>query len=225
MFEGREADATVHPRPDAGGSAEAERSVLDGRDRNADSQADELQSGSARLYLGELWAVEGEPRADVLDALRLWTPDLESIGLSVSEGGVLDALPAPTPAALEPGPRDDTPAGGDVDARRTAQDSTDAFLRGYAEGGGDPALSARFLRILACESTGQDWIDWTPGNSDYRSAAQFHPQSWERVEREVGRGLAFEDPYAVGLAVATWVRLIGVENIAGTGGWPVCGRR
>src|SRR3990167_6554085 len=71
-------------------AGKAEGSALDERNGHADSQADELQGGAARLYLGELWAVEGEPRADALDALRLWAEDLGRSGLSVSEGGVLD---------------------------------------------------------------------------------------------------------------------------------------
>ena len=196
--------------------AEPEGSVLDERNGHADSQADELQGGAARLYLGELWAVEGEPRADALDALRLWAEDLGRSGLSVSEGSALDGpTSTPEPAAVEPGPRDDTTAATE-------------FRQGYRDASGPSDLEEHFVRnVLPCESGVRvdGNIDWTPGNSDYRSAAQFHPQSWERIEREVGRALAFEDPYDVGLAVATWVRLIGPENIATNGGWPVCGKR
>lgn len=104
-----------------------------------------------------------------------------------------------------------------------------AFRAGFLAGGGPEALVDHFLdQVLPCESAGargRENIDWTPGNAGYRSAAQFHPVSWRRVERELGRQLAFEDPEHVGLATATWVRLIGEHNIATTGGWPVCGRR
>ncbi|HLF77249.1 MAG TPA: hypothetical protein VJB57_07115 [Dehalococcoidia bacterium] len=105
-------------------------------------------------------------------------------------------------------------------------DAEAAFRAGYLDAGGSVALLDHFvLAVLPCESPdGAGGIEWTPGNADYRSAAQFHPQSWERVEREVGRSLAYEQPYDVGIAVATWVWLIGADSIATTSGWPWCGR-
>ena len=101
------------------------------------------------------------------------------------------------------------------------------FRQGYrAAGGPEEWLDHFLLNVLPCEAgvDAEGNIDWTPGNADYRSAAQFHPQSWERVEREVGYTLRFEEPYGVGGAAATWLRLIGPENIATNAGWPYCGR-
>lgn len=101
------------------------------------------------------------------------------------------------------------------------------FRQGYRDGGGPLELEDHFIfRVLPCEAgtKANGSIDWTPGNSDYRSAAQFHPASWATIERQAGRSLRFESPYDVGLAVAIWVQLIGKANIATTGGWPICGR-
>ena len=102
-----------------------------------------------------------------------------------------------------------------------------AFRQGYRQAGGPEALLEHFVeQVLPCEAgvDAESNIDWTPGNADYRSAAQFHPASWQRVESEVGRILLYEEPYDVGVAVAAWLQLIGPENIATDGGWPYCGR-
>lgn len=101
------------------------------------------------------------------------------------------------------------------------------FLTGYREAGGPPELEGHLLgRVLPCESGGAyvGTIDWTPGNPDYRSAAQFHPGTWEYTERVAGRYLRFEDPRDVGTAVAIWLRyLIDRGTSPGsTSGWPVC---
>ena len=102
----------------------------------------------------------------------------------------------------------------------------DHFRLGFTDAGGTPDMAEHFIHvILPCESAGNQpggRIDWTPGNKEYRSAAQFHPQSWKRVERETGRRLRFEDPYDVGTAVAVWLRLIGISKIGTSAGWPVC---
>lgn len=105
--------------------------------------------------------------------------------------------------------------------------AVEEFRQGYRDGRGPPELEDHFVyRVLPCEAgTNKDGsIDWTPGNSGYRSAAQFHPASWATAEHHAGRSLRFESPYDVGLAVAIWIQLIGKANIATTSGWPICGR-
>lgn len=99
----------------------------------------------------------------------------------------------------------------------------DRFREGYLSVGGDPALAERFLaRVLPCESPdGRGGIDWTPGNPDYRTAAQFHPQTMAAIEAALGP-LRYEDPYDVGRAAAWWVSRIGAEAAGTAAGWPVC---
>ena len=96
------------------------------------------------------------------------------------------------------------------------------FVAGFLGAGGSPDMARRFIWIiLPCESAGQPpggYIDWTPGGYFY-TAAQIHPGNWGKIEAAAGRSLSFEDPYDVGVAAATWLQLIGEENIATRGGW------
>lgn len=86
---------------------------------------------------------------------------------------------------------------------------------------------ARFFveAVLPCEGGFKDDLvtpEWDYGfgnESGFLSRAQFHPDTWERS----GHGDPL-DPYTVGANTATWIGLIGVENIATNAGWPYCGR-
>jgi len=56
----------------------------------------------------------------------------------------------------------------------------------------------------------------------YVSRFQFHPGSWATAAAISGYNDG-GDPYHVGANVATWIRLIGGREAAGTtSGWPVC---
>jgi len=158
----------------------------------------------------------------VQQALRLRSPQPqpalqgEAVGLPPgtsdrqSEPEALDAVRRPIPAS--PG------------ATR-GEAALAAFRQGYRQVGGPEALLEHFVeRVLSCEAgvDAEGNIDWTPGNAEYRSAAQAHPLSWERVEREVGRVLLYEEPYDVGIFVAVWIRLIGVVAAGTNAGWPIC---
>lgn len=97
----------------------------------------------------------------------------------------------------------------------------DRFRAGYRDQGGPPELLEHFIHnVLPCESgDGNGGIDWTPGNQNYRTAAQFHPGTMATIEAAIGP-IRFEDPYDVGRAVAWWLGAI--SEPGGTGGWPVC---
>jgi hypothetical protein len=170
-----------------------------------DTRTDDTERRADRLGLG-------------MDGQR-W--DVHNPAPSASaDGGLGDEHPA-TQAPVPTQPAVQAPA----DAIR-AGDGHAEFSAGYLDHGGDPSLLAHLLaNVLPCESTGSDWIDWTvhlTKPNGYRSAAQFHPGSWATAVRHTSLG-DDTDPYHVGANVATWIRLIGGREAAGTtSGWPSC---
>lgn len=116
-----------------------------------------------------------------------------------------DEIPTPAPPTATPAPESEHAA----------------FARGYRDAGGPEALLAHVLAdVLPCESSGADYIDWTPRANGYISAAQFHPGSWASARRVGDADPA--DPYEVGYAVGRWLGLIGPESAGTRAGWLVC---
>ena len=91
------------------------------------------------------------------------------------------------------------------------------FLRGYRDGGGDPAWEQRVLAMVNCES---DFRLDPPGT--HLGPAQFEPGTWETAAAVSGLW-DYTDPYHVGYNVAVWLAMI--PGRWGTSeGWPNCWR-
>lgn len=166
--------------------------------------------GIADPILVDPWAalwVRAAPRQRWItddDQAALWA-DYGSLSVYPGLAGEAEHAAMLEPAIMVPAPAGETPS----------RDAEAAFSRGYTEAGGPPWLLAKMIAVMACEGSWQA----DPGNPLYESTAQFAPSSWA----EAGGG----DPadfYQVGGNVARWIAVIGIENIATPGGWPVCGR-
>lgn len=107
---------------------------------------------------------------------------------------------------------------------RTIESPEDRFRRGYRDAKGPERWLEHFIvNVGPCESSGEDYIDWTPRESGFLTAFQFHPGTLETIEGEIGLVWRI-DPYDVGKAVATWINMIGPTRtkLGSTSGWPVC---
>ena len=102
----------------------------------------------------------------------------------------------------------------DACAHASRECSQADFARGYEDAGGPTALLDHFIHVvIPCES---GW-DLDPSGA-HVSAAQFSPDTWARARRTPDADST--DPYEVGFAVGSWLRMI--TEPGGRGGWPVC---
>lgn len=108
-------------------------------------------------------------------------------------GGVFDAVPPPPPPPETP---------------------VEAFIRGYQDGGGDPAHEGRLIGVIQCESK------WAPDPPGYHyGLAQFAPGTWHSAK--CSPGADYTNPWDQGCAMGRWTSMI-APRWGTTVGWPVC---
>jgi len=98
----------------------------------------------------------------------------------------------------------------------TLETTDEAFVRGYRDGGGDPAWERHWIDdVIPCESPG--WVLDPPGI--HYGLAQFEEGTWVKARCSVGAD--YRDPWEQGCACANWMQQI-PGRWGTTAGWPIC---
>jgi len=91
---------------------------------------------------------------------------------------------------------------------------SEAFLAGYAAGGGPPELAPHFTDVaIPCES---GWRTDPPGY--HLGMLQFAPATWRKAARA---GADYRDPWEQGFAAGNWIGPMGVDP-GSRAGWAGC---